>query len=257
MSENAVATVESNGTLNGDILHQLVQGDIGKLSPDDRVRYVVGLCQSLGLNPATGPVQILTLKGKTVVYLRKDATEQLRKIHNVSLQITRTEMADGVFTVTVRATLPSGRTDEATGSVWVGQLQGEDRANAQMKAETKAKRRATLSICGLGFLDESEVADIRPEPVPVEVRPVAPKKPDPAPADDLEPAITAEQKDELDQLLTHTGTSLAQLEAGCKKRFGLADYRLLSERQAQQVIDGLKARRDEQQAKQKKQPAVA
>jgi hypothetical protein len=29
-----------------------------------------------------------------------------------------------------------------------------------MKAETKAKRRVTLSICGLGMLDETEVADI-------------------------------------------------------------------------------------------------
>ena len=29
-----------------------------------------------------------------------------------------------------------------------------------MKAETKAKRRATLSICGLGLLDETEVSTI-------------------------------------------------------------------------------------------------
>ena len=33
-------------------------------------------------------------------------------------------------------------------------------ANAIMKTETKAKRRATLSICGLGFLDESEIETI-------------------------------------------------------------------------------------------------
>jgi hypothetical protein len=32
-----------------------------------------------------------------------------------------------------------------------------------MKAETKAKRRATLSVCGLGFLDETEIEDI-PQP---------------------------------------------------------------------------------------------
>jgi len=30
-----------------------------------------------------------------------------------------------------------------------------------MKAETKAKRRVTLAICGLGFLDESEVDSIK------------------------------------------------------------------------------------------------
>jgi hypothetical protein len=39
-------------------------------------------------------------------------------------------------------------------------LKGEARANAELKAVTKAKRRATLSICGLGWLDETEVDDI-------------------------------------------------------------------------------------------------
>lgn len=39
-------------------------------------------------------------------------------------------------------------------------LKGEARANAELKCITKAKRRATLSICGLGWLDETEVEDI-------------------------------------------------------------------------------------------------
>ena len=40
-------------------------------------------------------------------------------------------------------------------------LVGEELANAYMKAETKAKRRVTLSICGLGWLDDSETESIR------------------------------------------------------------------------------------------------
>jgi hypothetical protein len=40
-------------------------------------------------------------------------------------------------------------------------LKGEDLVNARLKAVTKAKRRVTLSICGLGFLDETEVDSIR------------------------------------------------------------------------------------------------
>ena len=35
-----------------------------------------------------------------------------------------------------------------------------------MKAETKAKRRVTLSICGLGMLDETEVETV-PQPLSV------------------------------------------------------------------------------------------
>ena len=39
-------------------------------------------------------------------------------------------------------------------------LKGEAKANAVMKAETKAKRRVTLSICGMGWVDESEIDSI-------------------------------------------------------------------------------------------------
>ncbi len=43
-------------------------------------------------------------------------------------------------------------------------MTADDLANAMMKAETKAKRRVTLSICGLGMLDETEMATVREVP---------------------------------------------------------------------------------------------
>ncbi|MEK9723282.1 MAG: hypothetical protein VW405_07335 [Rhodospirillaceae bacterium] len=67
---------------------------------------------------------------------------------------------DDVFVVTAIAADKTGRTDAATGAVAIGNLTGESLANALMKAETKAKRRVTLSLCGLGMLDESEVETI-------------------------------------------------------------------------------------------------
>ena len=48
----------------------------------------------------------------------------------------------------------------ATGAVSLAGLSGEAKANAFMKAETKACRRATLRLIGLGWLDESETASI-------------------------------------------------------------------------------------------------
>jgi hypothetical protein len=54
-----------------------------------------------------------------------------------------------------------GRRDEDVGAVNVANLKGEALANALMKATTKAKRRATLSICGLSFLDESEIEAVK------------------------------------------------------------------------------------------------
>jgi hypothetical protein len=61
----------------------------------------------------------------------------------------------------VRATDKEGRVDEDFGAVSFPEtLRGEARANTILKAITKAKRRVTLSICGLGFLDETEVENI-------------------------------------------------------------------------------------------------
>lgn len=150
--------VEGDGssTLESVVLN----GDLSKLSPSDRVIYYKKVCESLGLNPLTKPFDYLVLKGRTMLYARKDATEQLRKIHGVSIEITGRELSDGVYVVTARAKDNSGRVDESIGAVNVGSLKGEDKANAMMKAETKAKRRVTLSIAGLGILDETEISSI-------------------------------------------------------------------------------------------------
>jgi hypothetical protein len=59
--------------------------------------------------------------------------------------------------VHARAKDKSGRDDEDFGVVAFKGGGGEFMANAMMKAVTKAKRRVTLSISGLGFLDETEV----------------------------------------------------------------------------------------------------
>lgn len=56
--------------------------------------------------------------------------------------------------------MPHGRQDESIGAVPIAALKGEALANAMMKCETKAKRRVTLSICGLGMLDETEVESV-------------------------------------------------------------------------------------------------
>lgn len=88
------------------------------------------------------------------------ATDQLRRIHGVSTQILSRERIDDAYVVTARATDPSGRSDESIGAVSIGGLKGDALCNALMRAETKAKRRATLAFVGLGWLDESEVETI-------------------------------------------------------------------------------------------------
>lgn len=134
----------------------LLTGDLGTLTPQQRLSYYESVCRSLGLNPLTKPFEYIVLNNKLTLYARKDCTEQLRRSYNISLTILSREIADGLVTVTARAQMPNGRQDESVGSVFLPSS-GEARANAIMKAETKAKRRVTLSICGLGMFDESEM----------------------------------------------------------------------------------------------------
>lgn len=138
----------------------LIQGNLAALNPEQRVAYYKRVCESVGLNPLTQPLEYVTLSGKLRLYAKRDATDQLRKIHRVAVIIVDRRTENDVHTVTARATTPDGRTDESTGSVPVAGLKGEALANALMKAETKAKRRVTLSICGLGMLDETELETV-------------------------------------------------------------------------------------------------
>lgn len=155
-------TVPMKAAPQGEIMEAvLLKGDIAKLTPDERVRYYSEVCRSLGLNPLTKPFEFITLNGKLQLYALRTCADQLRKINQVSLAIVSREVSEGILTIHVRATLPDGRSDEDLGAVaFPDTLKGEARANAELKAITKAKRRATMSICGLGWLDETEVADI-------------------------------------------------------------------------------------------------
>ena len=156
---NAIAVVtEERGALAEQVA---VIGDLAQLTPQQRMAYYSRVCESLGINPYTQPFQYIRLNNKLVLYATRTAADQLRKRNGVSLDAPDIQFADGLVIVTVTGRAADGRTDTEIGAVPLGNLQGEARANAIMKAVTKAKRRLTLSICGLGWLDETEAETIR------------------------------------------------------------------------------------------------
>jgi hypothetical protein len=160
-------------TTPAELLERVViGGDLAKLSTVERLQYYRAVCTSLGLNPLTQPFEYIVLKGRLRLYARRECTDQLRKLYDVSIAILARDYSGPLYTVLARATMPGGRADESLGVIWIEGLTGEDLANAVMKCETKAKRRATLSLCGLGMLDETEVeslpADVTAAPSPVD-----------------------------------------------------------------------------------------
>lgn len=204
----------------------IIGGDLSTLSADQKVVYYVKICERLGLDPFTRPFEYLVLNNKLVLYARKEAAEQLRIIHQISLTDLEPSFSpDGnCYMVKVKARM-GGREDVASGAVSLldksgEKLKGEAFANALLKTETKAKRRATLSICGLGMLDETEVETI-PSARPAKATPLTPG----------------------------TGARLAKLYSGDKeaaiaahvKRLGLEGVDQLSEEQGLLILSFVEA----------------
>src|SRR6187402_2978311 len=81
----------------------LIEGDLAPLNPGQRIQYVHDVCSSLGLNPLTRPFEFLKFNGKVMLYAKRDATDQLRKIHKVSIEISNREVIGDVYVVTAKA----------------------------------------------------------------------------------------------------------------------------------------------------------
>jgi hypothetical protein len=151
----AIQTTQSQSVAPNDVsaaaLELALAGDLARLTVEDRLKYIARTCELVGLNPLTKPFDIMSFNGKTVLYANKSCAEQLRKIHGVSVEIVERKVEFGCLIVRCKATDGSGRHDEALAAVPVNEKNPELASNAMMKAETKAKRRVTFSMCGLGF----------------------------------------------------------------------------------------------------------
>lgn len=179
----------------------LMLGDLKGLDSGQRIQFYNAVCESVGLNPLTRPLEYIVLNGKLTLYARKDAADQLRFIHKVSVEILSRELVENIYVVRAKAFTADGRQDESIGAVDIAGLKGTEKANGIMKAETKAKRRVTLSICGLGFLDENEVdAQRKPafsyEPLTIEAEPQA-QLPESTPAAETKSGLASLTSDEI------------------------------------------------------------
>lgn len=153
---NEVAEIKTTKNL----AEVFVSNNLASLNDQEKSSYYMRVCDSVGLNPSTRPFEFVNIKGKVVLYATKGCTDQLRKIHGVSIETVSKEVKGDVFVVEVKATDSTGRVDFDLGVVTIAGLKGDEFGNAIMKAITKAKRRVTMSICGLGMLDETEIETI-------------------------------------------------------------------------------------------------
>ena len=172
---------------NDAIIERVITlGDLSALTVIERTQYYIAVCNSIGVNPLTRPFDYLSLgdgdKRKLVLYPNAECAAQLRANNDISISIISRDVVEGIYVVVAKARMGNGREDEASGCVplvkengtWERTQSGKsyfkgdgtfaslsptDRANAMMKAETKAKRRAAFSACGLGIAESADSDD--------------------------------------------------------------------------------------------------
>lgn len=195
------AVVKQEGKLDADIVASLViNGDLSKLTQQQKVDYYKMFCERIGLDSLSQPFKLLRLNGKEILYCDRTGAQQLNKVHNVSHEIKARETFNDCYVVTAQASTPNGRRTESIGAVPVANLKGDSYCNAIMKAETKAKRRATLDLLGLGILDETETDSIPGNVQKIEMTIDNNQNPvfiDPAPAATPAPVLTTSMRDKM------------------------------------------------------------
>ena len=161
--DTAIAVREQAGI--AALEHVLGTGDLAQLSNTERVGHYLRVCRSLGLNPLSRPFDWIFFRDpdgteKLQLYPNQSCAAQLRRQHQIRLEVTRRETIGEMFVVEVKATTPDGREDFASKYVPLtnkyGRLNGQQYANALMKAETGAKRRATFSMVGLALPPDTD-----------------------------------------------------------------------------------------------------
>ena len=162
----ALQTIPEQSLVPSDVtaaaLQAALAGDLAKLSGEDRLKFYAKLCEFTGLNPLSKPFDWITFQGKLTLYPNKGCAEQLRVLHGVTFDDAFERRVEfGVMSMTVRGQCKTGRRDFATAAVpFDEKMQADAKCAALMKVETKAKRRMTLSICGLTmFVRDHEDAD--------------------------------------------------------------------------------------------------
>lgn len=221
----------------------LMRNDYGRLPVAEKVALYRRTCESMGLNPLTQPFGFFKMSGGSeVLYAKRTAADQLRQIHGITL-VDCSESWDKdskIFSVTVRMRDRTGREDIDRGDVFIPDTcKGMDLANAKMRAITKAKRRCTLSLVGLGFLDETEVQDAR--------LPIANQRPEfvseitQTPMVTTDPLASDAEKKIVFDLFKSKAETVENLKGKLAEKFPGLDSKVLTRIQCDQLVDWLKS----------------
>lgn len=136
-------------------------GSVTHLDKSTKSMLLVKLGNYLGLNQYVQPFRIYRdVNGDEFLYATKECCAELRHINGISVTDIQTSFEGELVYVKATGINNKGRLSTEIGSVNIAVLDGQDKANGVMWATTKAKRRLTLDLSGLGVLADVEVKDM-------------------------------------------------------------------------------------------------
>lgn len=144
----------------------LMRGDLRGLDKDQIASVVATMTERMGVSPALAPIDIIpTREGKLVLYINARGAAELRKRHGISIDSLEPIKTDpDVVVLRCVVSDPDGKRDSAIGACEYDPARPGTIARAWMVAETRAKRRATMSAVGIFLEAESDEVEAPEDP---------------------------------------------------------------------------------------------
>lgn len=163
--------IEKKDELSLAVRAYLRTGDLAMLPDSEKDKVLLKMCEHYSLDPVLRPFILIKLNGKEVWYPTKAATDQVAAKFNLTREVIeiKENIERGILECRVKITQENSNRietcvaavsimefarNQATGKVEPQPMRGEAYANALMKVETKAKRRATLGWLGIADMQD-------------------------------------------------------------------------------------------------------
>jgi hypothetical protein len=153
-------------------------GDLSTLPEPEHDRVLVKMCAHYGLDPVLRPFCIIPAQGKKIWYATKTSTDMVASRDKLTRKFKERRIDKDLMICEIIMEITDGhRIEEGTAVVTIGEfvrdpktgaigeqmMRGEALANAMMRCETKAKRRATLAWFGMPDGTGGEDIDLAPQ----------------------------------------------------------------------------------------------
>jgi hypothetical protein len=220
------------------VIDQLIRGDVSSIPREALLRYVFTFCERVGISPLAVPFSLMKTQRGMQLVANRNFYDAVASKYSVSRECVGEGFFEGtkLYFTRYRATTPDGRVTEDMALVDTAGLNGNDLANAIMKAHTKGRNRVTRAHLGFPFPDETEAETVPgASVVGIEQLPSGGNG-EPLAAEPEPPKATEQQITRIHMLAKKLGMNEEEYRQLLGEWFGCKSSKSLSQKQAAELI---------------------